>query len=272
MRRTIDTRTAVIHAFIHDLKIPLAVIELGVRSLREPTALSPFGASQVERLDAIARHHSAAKDLANRLLSAAKRRYPASALGAAAAGTWFRRLKARVFGKSGPSGALEDPLSALQRRLLRIQAHLLAFKAAPAPGERLAAQHLKVIDRSLRNCRSALKLVDSATRLLGSARLQIHLEAVVLGDAIVRALIDVWELRSEAIFSDLGKRAGLAQVQAVGRRDGVVVAVDDRLWRRPFRWMASGSTRSWSTCCSTPTNTAARASRSARASRRTTCT
>ena len=57
----------------------------------------------------------------------------------------------------------------------------------------------------------------------------------MLGDAIVRALIDVWELRSEAIFSGLGKSACLAQVQSMGGQDGVVVAVDDRLWRRPFQ-------------------------------------
>ncbi len=235
MRGTIDTRTAVIHAFIHDLKIPLAVIELGVRSLRQPTTPSSLSAPQVERLAAIERLNSEAKDLANRLLNVAKRQYPTARARDASPVTLLTRLQRVLRRKPRANAALGDRLSAMQHRLLRIEGHLLALKPGPTSDEMLPAHPVKVIDRSLRNCRSALKLVDSATRLLGSKRLEIHREAVGLGELIIRALVEVWELRSEAIFSGLGKNAPLAQVQSAGRKDGVLVEVDDHLWRRTIR-------------------------------------
>jgi signal transduction histidine kinase len=235
MRGTIAPRTAVIHAFIHDLKIPLAVIELGVRSLRQPRTPSSLSAPPVASLDAIERLNSEAKDLANRLLNAAKRQYSAARARDESPVTLLTRLQRGLRRQPGANAALGDRLSAMQQCLCRMETHLLALKPGPASDEMLPAHHLKVIDRSLRNCRSALKLVDSATRLLGSKRLEIHREAVGLGALITRALVEVWELRSEAIFSGLGKNASLAQVQSTGRKDGVLVEVGDHLWRRTVR-------------------------------------
>ena len=72
-----NTRTIIIHSLIHDLKVPLAVIELGILPLLTQSDKSGrLTDQQIEILRIIRNENARAKHLTNRLLNAARLESP----------------------------------------------------------------------------------------------------------------------------------------------------------------------------------------------------
>jgi signal transduction histidine kinase len=88
-----DTRTIIIHSLIHDLKVPLAVIELGVQSMLAKSVKSDlFSNEQIENLQAIRKENARAIQLTNRLLNKARIESPIE--------TFFKGISKRPILKS----------------------------------------------------------------------------------------------------------------------------------------------------------------------------
>jgi len=232
-----NSRAILIHSLIHDLKVPLAVIELVVHSLlTKKTNRDQFNNEQVDILKTVRSKNAQAKTLTDRLLGPAR---VAPATHCPPNGVYHGPSldkPAEAFDqKSQWSDDVIHVLDDIRRALCEVKARILSFYIRNDSAPPLESDQRRPMDRALRNSRAALKLIESATAILTSGRFELNRQDAALSKVLIRSLIDVFDLKSEPISERLQKANTLDDVKSICMQHSVILHVDDRLWEKRCR-------------------------------------
>jgi len=226
--KLMHTRTIIIHSLIHDLKVPLAVVELGIQSMLAQS--TEFESQQIEILQKIKNDNAHAKQLINRLLDTAMHESPIrNFFKNAPEKTIIENLKNVLGRQHNSSNKLQEVLSELNIRLSRIEGEIQSLKRSIVPETNPKDDYPRTIDRALRNSRIALRLIKHGTLLLTS-NIKIVRQSVRVSKIIIQSLIEVFDLRGESISERLQISNSLDEIKSICMEDGVILSIDGRLW------------------------------------------
>ena len=231
-----NSKTITIHSLVHDLKVPLAVIELVIHSLlTKKVNFDHLNNQQISILKTVREINLKAKHLTNRLLDSMQfDSVPHCFSNDAHQKPLMELYEEGSSPENSSLDHLQEVLNDLKRRLFEIENQFFQLKASSRHASDMTIDQRRPLDRALRNCRTARKLIENATTILASDRLEIHREDVKLSEVLVRSLIEVFDLKQEFISEGLQKIKTLNEVKSICIEQDVILHIDDHLWEKKF--------------------------------------
>ena len=233
----------IVSLFVHDIKAPLAVIDVGARSLLGHTdrqvSLSP---DQMDLLREIIEMRNRTVLVLNRILgegqsettdrsivySGSLRRLFQTLI------KWGNRLlkKPEDLQQSAPTVSALDEL---KTALLSIAANIDRLQKSVNALGALTSRRAKTTSRMLRNAKLAVHLAGNAVHLIGPGKIAVDLTDCKISEITKQALIEVFDVMDTGISERLQSCAVLAELDAILVDAGVFLSVDDRLWDTAYR-------------------------------------
>ncbi len=218
----------VITLFVHDIKTPLAVIDIGARSLGTmPQRYGPLEPGDAEHLTVILDCRNRATLLLDRILRSTQRPRGLGLLRAA-----FQNL--RRFSLPRTHGAETDGLlpdiawlHELDALLARIGDRIQALDHTNAGPEKQ-----KVIGRMRRNIDQARHLCARAVNLLNGGGNTPNASAYRLSEVLTAALIDVLDLTDPGASDALNAARQLGQIKDLLAARGMHMHVEECFWQQ----------------------------------------
>ena len=233
----------IIRLFVHDIKAPLAVIDVGARSLLGYTdrqvSLSP---DQMDLLREIIEMRNRAVLVLNRILGegqsettdrsivysgSLKRLFQALI-------KWGNRLlkKPEDLQQSAPTVSALDEL---KTALLSIAANIDRLQKSVNALGALTSRRAKTTSRMLRNAKLAVHLAGNAVHLIGPGKIAVDLTDCKISEITKQALIEVFDVMDPNISERLHSCVALSEFGTILVDAGVFLSVDDRLWDTAYR-------------------------------------
>lgn len=233
----------IISLFVHDIKAPLAVIDVGARSLSSHAERQvPLYPDQLDRLREIIEMRNRAVSVLNWILgegptekSSSPTVYPGSPR------PLFRPLIRRVnrflkrpegLRQSAPTVSALDELKTI---LLSIAENIDLLQKSVVSRGALTPKGAKTTSRMLRNAKLAVHLADNALHLIGPGGEAADPTACKISEIVEHALVEVFDVVDPNISERLQSCATLSEFDAILVDAGVFLSVDDRLWDTAYR-------------------------------------
>ena len=231
-----DNQTLIILSLIHDLKVPLAVVEFGTHSiLSQNTETEHLKRQQKEILQHVQNDNARAKQLTNRLLDTATFESPIeNLLNLVSEKPIIKHLAKAFTGQKSPADRLKAVLTELEITLSRIEDNILAFERSTAKEVDLPGEHHRIIKRVLRNSRVAARLIKHGITLL-AGDMEVSQQDVTISQIIIQPLIEVFDLKDDSISEPLQISDSIEAVRQICREGGIFFTIDDGLWTQKCR-------------------------------------
>lgn len=233
------TRKALVeNLFVHDVKVPLAVIDIGVRSFAAASKGRPsLYPDSAGLLDDILGLKKQAVSTLNRILEKEPpaKTDPLEFIKRA----WRRCVKrCRRFDRSPlsplPSEQALSSLTELTSILAALAGKIDALQSDAHRRGLLTPRRVKVTRRMLRNARLAVHLVENARHLAGTGEAALEPSACKVATIVKRALVDVFDVMDTSISERLPAATTLSDTKATLADAGVFLDVDEELWKTSY--------------------------------------
>jgi signal transduction histidine kinase len=229
----------IVSLFVHDIKAPLAVIDVGARSLSDyserQVSLSP---DQIDVLREISETRNRAVSVLNRILGEGQPEATDRPL--AHSGSLRRLFQAvtkwgnRFLEKPEnlqQSASTVSALDELKTILLSIVENIDCLQKSVASLGARTSRRVKTTSRMLRNAKLAVHLAENAIHLIGRpGGIAVDLTDCRISKITKRALVEVFDVTDTAVSERLQSCEVLAEIDAILVDAGVFLSVDDRLW------------------------------------------
>jgi signal transduction histidine kinase len=233
----------IVSLFVHDIKAPLAVIDVGARSLLGHTDRHvSLSSDQIELLREIIETRNRAVSVLNRILGEGQSETtdrPNVNSGSlrrlfSAATKWGNRFLKKPEGlqHSAPTASALDELKTI---LLFISQNMDCLKKSVTSLEALTSRKAKTTSRMLRNAKLAVHLAGNAIHLIGPGGIAVDLTDCKISEITKRALIEVFDVMDTGVAEHLQSCEVLAEIDAILVDAGVFLSVDGRLWDTAYR-------------------------------------
>jgi signal transduction histidine kinase len=228
----------ILRLFVHDIKAPLAVIDLGARSLlRMSEDHDLWSSQQKELLLTIIEARNRAVTVLNRILGEkpdGSIRQPDSKTGRARGflqhlSKW-RALVSNDRARSHRLVSRGPVLDELRKILVYLTKKVTLLQQNIRSQRNMRIKAGKTARRMLRNAKLALHLTDNAVHLLVQGDETVKFTGCKVSELVRRALIEVFDVMETDISEELHSCTSLLEMKAVLIQDGVYLCVDDGLW------------------------------------------
>jgi signal transduction histidine kinase len=233
----------IVSLFVHDIKAPLAVIDVGARSLfghsDRQVFLSP---DQTDLLREIIEIRNRAVSVLSRILGEEQSEPTDRPI---AHSGYLRRLFQAVTKRvnrflkrpesrqhSASTGSALDELKAI---LLSIAEKIDRLQKSVTSLEAQTSRKAKTTGRMLRNAKLAVHLAENAIHLIGPGGIEVDLTDCKISEITKRALIEVFDVMDTGVSERLQSCEVLAEIDAILVDAGVFLSIDDRLWDTAYR-------------------------------------
>ena len=233
----------IVSLFVHDIKAPLAVIDVGARSLMGYTdrhgTLSP---DQKELLREIIETRNRAVSVLTRILGEGQSE--ATDCLNVNSGSLRRLFKAvakwgnRFLKKPEAlqhSASTVSALDELKMILLSISQNMDRLQKSVTSFRELTSRRAKTTGRMLRNAKLAVHLAANAIHLIGPGGIDVDLTDCRVSEITRRALVEVFDVMDAGVSERLQSCEVLAEIKAILADAGVFLSVDGRLWDTTYR-------------------------------------
>ena len=233
----------IVSLFVHDIKAPLAVIDVGARSLSDyserQVSLSP---DQIDVLREISETRNRAVSVLNRILGGGQPKAtdrPFAHSGSLrrlfqAVTKWGNRFQEKPENLQ-QSASTVSALDELKTILLSIVENIDRFQKSVASLGARTSRRAKTTGRMLRNAKLAVHLAENAIHLIGPGGIAVDLTDCRISEITKRALVEVFDVIDTGVSERLQSCAVLAEIDAILVDAGVFLSVDDRLWDTAYR-------------------------------------
>lgn len=233
----------IVSLFVHDIKAPLAVIDVGARSLSgQSDRQAPLSPEQIDRLSDIIEMRNRAVSALNRILGGGlseKTGRPVTysdSLGPLLQPLIKRvnRLLKRPEGlrQSAPT---VSALNELKTILLAIAENIDLLQKSVGSHGTLTPKRAKTTRRMLRNAKMAVHLADNALHLTGAGGVAVEPTGCKISEIVERAFVEVFDVMDTGISERLQSCAALSEFDAILVETGVFLSVEERLWDAAYR-------------------------------------
>ena len=233
----------IVSLFVHDIKAPLAVIDVGARSLSSHADRQvPLYPEQLDWLREIIEMRNRAVSVLNWILgeeptekSSPPTVYPGSPRPLfRPLIRWVNRFLKRPEGlrQSAPTVSTLDELKTI---LLSIAENIDLLQKSVVSRGALTPKRAKTTSRMLRNAKLAVHLADNALHLIGPGGVAVDPTTCKISEIVERALVEVFDVMDPNISERLQSCAPLSEFDAILVDAGVFLSVDDRLWDTAYR-------------------------------------
>ncbi|MGB5619349.1 MAG: hypothetical protein WBM78_21100, partial [Desulfobacterales bacterium] len=229
--------------FVHDIKAPLAVIDVGARSLSGHTDRHvPLSSQQIDMLHQIIAIKNRAVLVLNRILGAE----PSAKTGRLIVYSGSLRRLFQSLIKRGnrflkrPEGLKKSQqtvtsLDELKTILLSITEYIDLFQKSTDSHIALTPKRAKTTIRMLRNSKLAVHLAENALHLIGPGGIAVNPVTCKISEIFERALVEVFDVMDPNISERLQSCETLSEYDATLVDAGVFFSIDNRLWDTAYR-------------------------------------
>jgi signal transduction histidine kinase len=233
----------IVSLFVHDIKAPLAVIDMGARSLLSDTDRHvSLTSDQTDLLREIIETRNRAVSVLNRILGEGQSEATDRPL--AHSGSLIRLFQAvtkwgnRFLKKPESlqhSALTVSALDELKTFLVSIAENIDRLQKSVASLEALTSRRAKTMSRMLRNAKLAGHLAGNAVHLIGPGGIAVDLADCKISEITKRALVEVFDVMDTDVSERLQSCEVLAEIDAILVDAGVFLSIDDRLWDTAYR-------------------------------------
>jgi signal transduction histidine kinase len=233
----------IVSLFVHDIKAPLAVIDMGARSLLSDTDRHvSLTSDQTDLLREIIETRNRAVSVLNRILGEGQSEATDRPL--AHSGSLIRLFQAvtkwgnRFLKKPESlqhSASTVSALDELKTFLVSIAENIDRLQKSVASLEALTSRRAKTMSRMLRNAKLAGHLAGNAVHLIGPGGIAVDLADCKISEITKRALVEVFDVMDTDVSERLQSCEVLAEIDAILVDAGVFLSIDDRLWDTAYR-------------------------------------
>jgi len=229
--------------FVHDIKAPLAVIDVGARSLSGHTDRQvPLSPQQIDMLHEIIAIKNRAVSVLNQILGAE----PSEKTGRPIVYSGSLRRLFQSLIKRGnrflkrPEGLKKSQqtvtsLDELKTILLSITENIDLFQKSADSHIALTPKRAKTTIRMLRNSKLAVHLAENALHLIGPGGVAVEPTTCKISEIVERALVEVFDVMDPNISERLQSCETLSEFDATLVDADVFLSIDDRLWDTVYR-------------------------------------
>ena len=233
----------IVRLFVHDIKAPLAVIDVGARSLSGNTDRQvPLFPEQIDLLRKIIEMRKLAVSVLNRILGEGQPEKTGHMIvNYGSLQRFFQPLKKCVnrFLKRPEGLQLSAPtvsaLDELKTILSSITESIDLFQKSVDSNMALTPKRAKTMIRMLRNSKLAVHLAANALHLIGPGGVAVDPTTCKISEIVERALVEVFDVMNPNISERLQSCETLSEFDASLVDAGVFLSVDDRLWGMAYR-------------------------------------
>jgi len=233
----------IVSLFVHDIKAPLAVIDVGARSLLGHSdrhiSLSP---DQTDLLREIIEIRNRAVSVLSRILGEEQSEPTDRPLAhSGSLRRLFQAVTKRVnrFLKKPESrqhsASTVSALDELMAILLSIAEKIDRLQKSVTSLEAQTSRRAKTAGRMLRNAKLAVHLAGNAIHLIGPGGIEVDLTDCKISEITRRALVEVFDVMDTGVSERLQSCEALAELDAILVDAGVFLSIDDRLWDTAYR-------------------------------------
>jgi signal transduction histidine kinase len=233
----------IVGLFVHDIKAPLAVIDMGARSLLgDADRHGCPSTDQTDLLREIIEARNRAVSVLNRILGEGQSEAtdrPLARTGSLrrlfhAVTTWGHRFlkKPEDLHHSASTVSALDELMAF---LASLAENVNRLQKSAASLEAPTSRRAKTTSRMLRNARLAVHLAGNAVHVIGPGAIVVDLTDCKISEVARRALTEVFDVVDTGVSERLQSCEALAELEAILVDAGVFLHVDDRLWDTAYR-------------------------------------
>ena len=233
----------IVSLFVHDIKAPLAVIDVGARSLSSHTDLQvPLSHEQIDLLHEIIEMRNLAVSVLNRVLGVGqsiKTDHPIVNSGSLrrlfqTLIKWVSRFLKRPESLLKPASTT-SALDELKTILLSITENIDLFQKSVDSHGALTPKRAKTTGRILRNAKLAVHLAENALHLIGPGGMAVDPTGCKISEIVDRALVGVFDVMDPGISERLQSCEALSEFDTILVDAGVFLCIDDRLWDTVYR-------------------------------------
>ena len=228
----------IVSLFVHDIKAPLAVIDVGARSLSNQTdrhvSLSP---EQIDRLREIIEMRNRAVSVLNRILGAEPSEKTGRPVVCSDFPGWLSQLLVKWVNRflKRPEDLQQfastvSALDELKTILLSIAENIDLLQKSFDSLRALTPKRAKTTSRMLRNAKLAVHLAENALHLVGPGGVAIDPTGCKISEIVERAFIEVFDVLDPGISERLQSCEALSEFDAILVDAGVFLNIDKRLW------------------------------------------
>ena len=233
----------IVSLFVHDIKAPLAVIDMGARSLLGHSERHvSLSSDQTVLLREIIETRNRAVSVLNRILGEGQSEAtdrPLAHSGSLrrlfqAVTKWGNRFLKKPESRQH-SASTVSALDELKTILLSISQNMGRLQKSVASLQAPTSRKAKTTGRMLRNAKLAVHLAGNAIHLIGPGGIAVDLADCTISEITKRALIEVFDVMDTGVSERLQSCEALAELEAILVDAGVFLSIDDRLWDTAYR-------------------------------------
>jgi signal transduction histidine kinase len=233
----------IVSLFVHDIKAPLAVIDVGAISLSDHIDRQvPLSPEQIDLLHEIIATKNRSVLVLNRILGEARSKKtdrPIVYSGSLrrlflALAKWINRFLKRPEGLQ-QSASTVSALDELKTVLLTIEENIDLFQKSVDSHGGLTPKRAKTTSRMRRNAKLAIHLAENALYLIGPGGIVVDPIGCKISEIVERALVEVFDVMDPNISERLQSCDALYEIDAILVDVGVFLSIDDRLWDTAYR-------------------------------------